>query len=98
MLRINRIALLRNKIKVIEQEIAHLECLEQAQPDLLSVRQLQVVQLIAEGRTNNKICEILGLSDRTVNRHRQIAMTRIGAHNVAEVRAWWLKTAESKTT
>lgn len=92
MLRVNRIALLRNKIRAIEQEIAHLESLESAASDILSVRQLQVVQLIADGRTNSKICEILGLSDRTVNRHRQIAMTRIGAHSVAEVRAWWLKT------
>jgi DNA-binding NarL/FixJ family response regulator len=53
--------------------------------DQLSPRELEVFQLIADGRTSKQIAHKLGLSVATVDTHRRNLMSKIGAHNAADV-------------
>lgn len=46
--------------------------------DQLSPRELEVLRLVAGGRTNRKVAEILFLSTRTVDRHLSAAMRKLG--------------------
>jgi DNA-binding NarL/FixJ family response regulator len=51
----------------------------------LTVRQRQILQLIAEGKQNKQIAGILDVSVKTVEFHRSCLMTKLGAHTVAEL-------------
>jgi DNA-binding NarL/FixJ family response regulator len=51
--------------------------------DLLTSRETEVLQLIAEGDGNKQIAAELGISIKTVERHRQRLMHKIGIHDVA---------------
>ncbi len=51
----------------------------------LTNRQRQILQLIAEGKQNKEIAEILDVSVKTVEFHRSCLMTKLGAHTVAEL-------------
>ncbi len=44
---------------------------------LLTLRERQVFQLVAEGKTNNEIAPLLGISVRTVEGHRAHMMTKL---------------------
>jgi DNA-binding NarL/FixJ family response regulator len=50
--------------------------------DHLTPRQRQVLQLIAEGQTTQKIAHILGLSVKTVETHRAALMKRLNIYDV----------------
>lgn len=52
---------------------------------LLSRREIEVVQLIAEEFTTQEIAEKLYLSPRTVESHRKTIMEKIGARNTAGI-------------
>lgn len=47
----------------------------------LSSRERQVLQLIAEGQTNRKIAELLGLATKTVDTHRTRLMRKLNIHD-----------------
>lgn len=51
----------------------------------LSKRELQVLELIAQGNTNLMISEKLGISPKTVARHRERIMDRLNLHSAAEL-------------
>lgn len=51
--------------------------------DLLSLREREVMQLIAEGYTNNAIAQILKISSKTVEKHRTSLMTKLNIHDTA---------------
>jgi len=51
--------------------------------DLLTSREAEVLQLIAEGEANKQIAAELNLSIKTVERHRQRLMNRLGIHDIA---------------
>jgi DNA-binding NarL/FixJ family response regulator len=53
--------------------------------DHLSLREREVVQLLAEGRSNIAASEILGVSVKTVEKHRSAAMRKLGAQSVVEL-------------
>jgi DNA-binding NarL/FixJ family response regulator len=48
-------------------------------------RELQVLELIAEGVTNNEIVEKIFVSVTTVETHRENLLLKLGAKNVAEL-------------
>lgn len=50
---------------------------------LLSSRETEVLQLIAEGRANKQVAAELGLSVKTVEKHRQTLMQKLGIHDTA---------------
>lgn len=51
--------------------------------DLLSPRERQVLQLVAEGRTNKEIAARLNISIKTVQSHRAALMDKLDLHNIA---------------
>ena len=51
----------------------------------LSAREVQVLRLIALGKSNKEIAAILGLSANTVAVHRTNVMTALGLHKTAEL-------------
>jgi RNA polymerase sigma factor (sigma-70 family) len=51
--------------------------------DLLSPRQREVLQLLAEGNSNKEIAQVLNLSIKTVETHRKELMERLDLHDVA---------------
>jgi DNA-binding NarL/FixJ family response regulator len=59
---------------------------KQEQPDeLLTCRERQVLQLIAEGKTTKDIATVLNLSVKTAESHRSRIMQRLDMHNIASL-------------
>jgi DNA-binding NarL/FixJ family response regulator len=58
----------------------------------LSAREREVLKLIAEGNSNIRIAERLGLSRKTVDTHRANAMRKLDLHDVTEVVKYALRT------
>jgi two-component system, NarL family, response regulator NreC len=53
--------------------------------DVLSDREKEVLQLLAEGKTNKEAAAVLNLSLSTVETHRLKLMQKLGLHNTAEI-------------
>lgn len=58
----------------------------------LSERETEIITLIAEGHTNNKIAEDLCLSAHTINTHRKNIMAKLGVKNTAGIVMYAVKT------
>jgi len=56
--------------------------------DGLTSREIEVLQLVAEGRTTKEIARILNVSVKTVDSHREHIMDKLGIHNVAGLTLW----------
>ena len=54
-------------------------------PELLTARQREIVQLVAEGKSSREIAGRLGLSSRTVETHRANAMRALGINKQTEL-------------
>ena len=76
-------------LETIRKEGIDLESLNVVDPDCLGVslsrRELEVIQLIAEGFTNPQISEKLFVSPHTVTTHRRNILHKLGANNTAAV-------------
>jgi two-component system response regulator NreC len=53
--------------------------------DLLTVREREILQLIAEGKSNKDVASILNLSVYTVETHRSNVMTKLNLHSIPEL-------------
>ena len=53
------------------------------QGERLTSRELEVLQLIAEGKANKQIASELSISIKTVEKHRQQVMNKLNIHDVA---------------
>ncbi len=53
--------------------------------DLLTDREKEVLQLLAEGKANKEVATLLDLSLYTVETHRANLMQKLGLHNTAEI-------------
>ena len=53
--------------------------------DLLTEREREVLQLLAEGKSNKEAATILNLSPYTIETHRQNLTQKLGLHNTAEI-------------
>ena len=53
--------------------------------DLLTDREKEILQLLAEGESNKEIAAVLNLSVYTVETHRANLMQKLGLHNTAEI-------------
>jgi two-component system, NarL family, response regulator NreC len=53
--------------------------------DLLSEREREVLQLVAEGRSSREIGDLLSISPATVETHRTHVLQKLGLRNTAEV-------------
>ena len=57
---------------LIKKKVAH-----------LTTREAEVLQLVAEGNANKQIAGLLGISIKTVEKHRQHLMEKLGIHDTA---------------
>lgn len=48
-------------------------------------REIEIVRLLAEGKTNKEIAAALGIAVRTVETHRSKIMLKLGLHSLAEL-------------
>lgn len=53
--------------------------------DLLTDREKEILQLLAEGKSNKEVASLLDLSVYTVETHRANLMQRLGLHSTAEI-------------
>ena len=59
---------------------------------VLSRRQIQILRLIVEGKTDKEIANILSISFNTVRTHHQKILSRTGQHNIGGLIRFALKT------
>lgn len=60
--------------------------------EVLSKRELQVLELVAEGLTTPEIGEMLGISPNTVARHRERIMDKLNLHKSTELVKFAIRT------
>jgi two-component system, NarL family, response regulator NreC len=53
--------------------------------DLLTEREREVLQLLAQGKSNKETAQILDLSPHTIDSHRTNMMQKLNIHNTAEI-------------
>lgn len=66
-------------------ELFETDAARPSRPELLTPREREVVQLVAEGRSNKLIGRVLNLSIKTVETHRGAAMRKAGLSSTAEL-------------
>ena len=60
-------------------------------PDLLTPRELEVIQKLAEGLTNKEIAQSLSISPRTVNFHLDNIYSKLGVSSRTEAAVYALR-------
>lgn len=70
---------------VLEDYIYRLSKTSFASPDVLSDREREVLQLMAEGNSTKKIAQKLHISVKTVETHRRQMMSKLNIHTIAEL-------------
>ena len=65
--------------------IADLLARPETPPDPLTPRELEIVKLIAEAHTNDQIAQVLTISPRTVERHRENILAKLGMRDRVEL-------------
>jgi RNA polymerase sigma factor (sigma-70 family) len=53
--------------------------------DLLTEREKEILQLLAEGKSNKDVATLLNLSQNTVETHRTRIMQKLGLHSTADI-------------
>jgi DNA-binding NarL/FixJ family response regulator len=53
--------------------------------EVLTAREREVIQLLAEGRTSKEVAVTLNLSVKTAETHRTNLMRKLGLHSVADL-------------
>lgn len=61
-------------------------------PAGLSSREMEVLQLVAEGRANKQVAQELGISHKTVEKHRQRLMEKLDIHDTAGLTRYAIST------
>jgi DNA-binding NarL/FixJ family response regulator len=51
----------------------------------VTTREVEIIRLLAEGKTNKEIAALLGIAVRTVETHRSKIMLKLGLHSLAEI-------------
>ena len=52
---------------------------------VLTARERQIVQLLAEGKSNKEAADVLGISVKTVETHRSHIMTKLNLHSMSDL-------------
>jgi len=53
--------------------------------ELLTEREKEILQLLAEGKSNKEVAAVLSVSPYTVETHRTHIMQKLDLHNTAEI-------------
>ena len=64
----------------------------QKKEDVLTSREREIIQMIAEGKSNKEIADKLSISLKTVKNHRSNMMDKLNLHNTAEITQYAIKT------
>ena len=68
------------------------ETLDEApKPELLTARERQILNMILSGQSNKEIANALGISAKTVDKHRTSMMQKIDVHSVPQLMAFALR-------
>lgn len=67
--------------KMMEEDYRFYRAVQGQEPETLTEREREVLQMIAEGRTNREIADLLQLSIKTVQTHRAHLMEKLDAHD-----------------
>ncbi|WP_413943634.1 response regulator transcription factor [Bdellovibrio sp. HCB-162] len=59
--------------------------------EVLTRRELEVVKLIATGKTNKEVANVLGCTDHTVKTHKANIMEKLNCSTSVEITVWALK-------
>jgi DNA-binding NarL/FixJ family response regulator len=70
---------------LLEDYLNHDTRRDRDDPNALSAREREVLQLIAEGKTSREIAEILSLAVKTVQSHRTNLMQKLDLHDRGEL-------------
>jgi two-component system response regulator NreC len=70
---------------VVENYVGILTTGEPALQAVLTAREREVLQLLAEGRSSKEIASRLHVSEKTVHTHRQNIMEKLDIHSIAEL-------------
>jgi DNA-binding NarL/FixJ family response regulator len=54
-------------------------------PSALSPREREIIQLLAEGKSNNEVADMLYISAKTVETHRAHIMEKLNLHSITEL-------------
>jgi DNA-binding NarL/FixJ family response regulator len=76
---------------VMQPELSRSASLKGEKPAGLTVREMEILQLIVNGKSNKEIAEDLQLSANTVAVHRANIMTALGIHKTAELVAYAIR-------
>jgi FixJ family two-component response regulator len=68
----------KRKVQMDKQQLV-------ARFDSLSQRELEVLELVAQGKMSKVVADDLGISERTVEAHRSHIMHKLGIHTVAQL-------------
>lgn len=71
--------------KVLSPQLSRVETLKGERQAALTARELEILQLIVDGKSNKEIADHLGLSVNTVSVHRANMMDALGIHKTAEL-------------
>ena len=70
---------------VVKEYLHNLGKNESTAFSILTAREREVLQLIAEGKSTKQIASILNISVKTIETHRQQVMEKVGVHSIAEL-------------
>jgi DNA-binding NarL/FixJ family response regulator len=70
---------------VMEDYVRHLAKAEVSGFSILTPREREIIQLLAEGKTSRHIASSLHVSIKTVETHRQQIMNKLNVHSVADL-------------
>lgn len=65
--------------------IQHIIETDQNKSTFLTVKEREILQLIAEGKPTKQIAQHLNISEKTVEKHRQNLMNKLDIHNIADL-------------
>ena len=77
--------------KILREFARSAESPTEEMPDELTSREIEVLELVALGRTNLEIADGLGISENTVKFHMKNILQKLHARNRAEVVAYALR-------
>jgi len=76
---------------VIEESLVRSSTAKSKVPSILTMREREVIQLLAEGKTVKQIASQLYLSIKTVHTHRKQIMDKLNIHSIAELTKYALR-------
>jgi DNA-binding NarL/FixJ family response regulator len=66
----------------LRRDVPHLPADSQQKP---SAREREIIQLLAEGKSNKEVAAVLGISVKTAETHRAAVMRKLGLHSISEL-------------